>query len=108
MSHTKAWAYVLVGGALELFWMSGLKYAHLWWQYGLTLLGIIFSFTCMIKSSKVLEVGVSYSVFVGLGTVGIVLAEIFYFKSEVQVLKIVLICVIFLSVVGLKYTSKLT
>lgn len=47
-----------------------------------------------------------YSVFVGLGTAGTVLAEIGLFGAEVQASKLMLIGVLLLGVIGLKMLSK--
>lgn len=86
--------------------MSGLKYANTPPLYALTALGIAFSFFCMMKAVKVLEVGVAYSVFVGLGTTSIVLAEYFYYHLPLNPLKLLFITAIFISVFGLKCVAR--
>ena len=101
-SDNVAWAFVVFGGIVECFWVSGLKYSHTPLQYGLTALGITISFFSMIIATKRLEVGVCYSVFVGIGTAGVVLSEILVFGVEFSFLKIFLIFTLLLGVVGLK------
>ncbi|EAK1306451.1 QacE family quaternary ammonium compound efflux SMR transporter, partial [Campylobacter coli] len=64
------------------------------------------SFTLFLKACEKLEVSIAYSVFVGIGTVGVVLNEIFLFDIEVSVAKIVLIAILLLSIIGLKLISK--
>lgn len=59
-----------------------------------------------LKACEKLEVSIAYSVFVGIGTVGVVLNEIFLFDIEVSVTKIVLIAILLLSIIGLKLISK--
>ena len=71
-----AWGLVVIGGIVECFWVSGLKHADSFILYALTTLGIAFSFTMMVLALKVLEVSVAYSVFVGIGTAGVVASEI--------------------------------
>lgn len=72
----------------------------------LTIIGVCISFTLFLKACEKLEVSIAYSVFVGIGTVGVVLNEIFLFDIEVSVAKIVLIAILLLSIIGLKLISK--
>ncbi|EPO1126334.1 DMT family transporter, partial [Campylobacter coli] len=88
------------------FWVGGLKYSTELWQYILTIIGVCISFTLFLKACEKLEVSIAYSVFVGIGTVGVVLNEIFLFDIEVSVAKIVLIAILLLSIIGLKLISK--
>ena len=67
-----AWGLVILGGIVECFWVSGLKYANTPLLYVLTALGVVFSFAMMVFALKVLEVSIAYSVFVGIGTAGVV------------------------------------
>ena len=53
-----------------------------------------------------IEIGVAYSVFVGIGTVGIALAEILVFGEPFSLLKIVLILLLLIGVVGLKLATS--
>ena len=106
-SKNHAWALVLLGGFVEMFWVSGLKYSTLWWHHALTALGIFISFNCMIFAIKRIEVGIAYSVFVGIGTAGIVIAEIVVFGESASMMKIFLIFTLICGVLGLKLaTSK--
>lgn len=105
MGQGRAWLYILAGGTLELFWMSGLKYAQGFWQFFFTFFIAFISFALMIKALKVLEVGLAYSVYVGFGTLGISLAEIFYFGASPSFYKLFFIFLIFISVVGLKLSQ---
>ncbi|RAX58898.1 QacE family quaternary ammonium compound efflux SMR transporter [Helicobacter monodelphidis] len=102
MNKNIAWLCVIFGGICEIFWVSGLKYADSILLYGLTALGIVFSFTCMVLACKVIEVGIAYAVFVGIGTAGVVIAEMLVFGEEVSMLKIVLIGIMLVSIIGLK------
>ncbi len=60
----------------------------------------------MIFAVKVLEVGIAYSVFVGIGTAGITLAEILIFGEEFSALKILFIATLLLGVIGLKLSTS--
>lgn len=100
------WLFVILGGIIEVFWVSGLKYADTFWLYCLTFVGILISFVLMILATKRLEVSVAYAVFVGIGAAGIVIAEMLVFGEEVHLVRIALIATLLCGVVGLKLTSK--
>ena len=53
-----------------------------------------------------IEIGVAYSVFVGIGTVGIALGEITVFGEPFSLLKITLILLLLIGVVGLKLATS--
>lgn len=101
-----AWGLVVLGGIVECFWVSGLKHADSTLLYALTALGIIFSFSAMILACKVLEVSIAYSVFVGIGTAGVVAGEIFIFGEPFSVIKVSLIALLLFAVIALKFVSE--
>lgn len=100
------WLLVILGGIVEIFWVSGLKYANSFWLYCLTFLGILISFCLMILATKKLEVSVAYAVFVGIGSAGIVIAEMLVFGESIDFVRIILIGALLFGVIGLKLTSK--
>lgn len=97
---------IILGGIVEVFWVSGLKYADSLWLYILTGIGIMFSFTAMITACRSVEVSVAYAVFVGIGTAGVVMAEMLYFGERFDIWRVGLICVLLVGVIGLKLISK--
>ena len=101
-----AWGLVVLGGIVECFWVSGLKHADSPLLYALTACGIAFSFSAMILACKVLEVSIAYSVFVGIGTAGVVASEILIFGEAFSALKVALIAVLLCAVIALKFISQ--
>lgn len=101
-----AWGLVIFGGIVECFWASGLKYSDNLFAFTLTGIGIFISFISMILAVKVLEIGIAYSVFVGIGTAGITLAEILIFGEPFSPLKILFIATLLIGVIGLKLSSS--
>ncbi len=101
-----SWAFILFGGIMEIFWVSGLKYSTSFWEYFWTALGIILSFASMILATKRIEVSIAYAIFVGIGTSGVVLAEIFVFGAPTSFLQLLLIGILLVSIIGLKLVSK--
>ncbi|MBK1971577.1 DMT family transporter [Campylobacter sp. TTU_617] len=106
ISLNLAWSLVILGGIIECFWVSGLKYANTLPLYILTGVGICISFACAVIAMKKIEVSIAYSVFVGIGTAGVVLVEMFYFKENFSLFKIILILTLLSGVIGLKFISK--
>lgn len=100
------WVLVILGGVIEPFWVSGLKYSTSFFGYFLTAVGIAASFICMILATKRIEVSIAYAVFVGLGAAGVVISEIFIFNKPSSFLEIALIIILLLSIIGLKIASK--
>lgn len=66
----------------------------------------VFLYTCFLKACEKLEVSITYSVFVGIGTIGVVLNEMFIFNEAVSIIKLVLIAILLLSIIALKWVSK--
>ena len=98
----KKWLQVVIASIFEVGWVVGIKYATTVFNWSLTVIAIIVSFYLMINASSKLPVGTVYAVFVGLGTVGTVVADIIFFGQPVVLIKIVLILVLLVGVVGLK------
>ncbi|GAB6926162.1 multidrug efflux SMR transporter subunit YkkC [Paenibacillus sp. JCM 10914] len=101
----KEWWLLLLAGALEVVWVSGLKHAGNWWQWLITLVSIVFSFKVFLDSAAKLPIGTVYVIFTGLGTAGTVLAEIVIFGEAANPLKLVLIGVLAAGVLGLKLVT---
>lgn len=99
------WLYVLIGGLIEVVWVSGLKHAASPGEWLLTAVGIALSFYLIIKASNRLPVGTVYAVFTGLGTGGTVAAEMLIFGEPVQWTKIALILLLMAGVIGLKLVT---
>ena len=60
----------------------------------------------MIIAIKVLEIGVAYSVFLGIGTAGVTLSEIFIFGEPFSPLKVLFIATLLIGVIGLKLSTS--
>lgn len=101
----KYWLMVFAAGFMEVFWVSGLKYANSLLEWIGTGIAIIISFVVMIYTTKFLPIGTVYAVFTGLGTAGTVIAEILYFHEPINRMKILLIIMLLIGVIGLKVVT---
>lgn len=101
------WIYVLIGGMVEIVWVAGLKHANSPLQWIGVSIAILLSFWLLFRAFKTLPIGTVYAVFTGIGTAGIVIAEIIFFGEPVSAAKLLLIALLIVGVIGLKrLTSK--
>ncbi|MDN4074905.1 MULTISPECIES: DMT family transporter [Fictibacillus] len=96
------WTLVIMGGILEVLWVSGLKHADSALAWTGTGLVIIISFFLLLPCLDKLPVGTVYAVFTGIGTAGTVLAEMLFFDEPFSWAKISLIALLLAGVIGLK------
>lgn len=101
----KQWTQVLFAAVFEVMWVIGLKHANNFWSWLGTAAAVYISFHLMIRAARTLPVGTVYAVFVGLGTTGTVLAEIFFFGKQADLVKLLLIAVLLVGIVGLKFVT---
>ncbi|WP_028610188.1 DMT family transporter [Paenibacillus harenae] len=103
LSKNQAWAYVGIGGALEIVWASGFKYEAV--PPIVVLIAILVSFDLIIRATKALPVGTTYAVFAGIGTIGTVIVEAVFSEGQISLVKVGLVLFLLLCIVGLKLTS---
>ncbi|MFF2157788.1 DMT family transporter [Paenibacillus chitinolyticus] len=104
MSQARAWAYVSLGGLLEIVWASGFKYEAV--PGIVVLIALLTSFELIIKATKVLPVGTVYAVFAGVGTLGTTIVEIVMSGGGVSMVRIVFILLLLACIIGLKLSGK--
>jgi paired small multidrug resistance pump len=104
ISESKAWAFVIIGGLLEVVWASGFKYEAI--PSLVVLISLLASFEFIIKATKVLPIGTVYAVFAGMGTIGTTIVEMILSKGAVSPLRIFFILLLLACIVGLKLTAK--
>ncbi|WP_152404615.1 DMT family transporter [Paenibacillus cellulositrophicus] len=102
ISKNQAWAYVAIGGILEIVWASGFKYVEI--PSIIVLIALLTSFELVIRAAKVLPVATTYAVFAGIGTIGTVVVEAVY-SGGIGLLKVGIILLLLLFIIGLKLTS---
>lgn len=101
----KHWIMVFIAAFFEVFWVIGLKHADNVWGWLGTAFSITVSFYMMLQASQALPVGTVYAIFVGLGTVGTVLADILFFGESFKLEKMVLVLILLIGIIGLKMVT---
>lgn len=103
-----AWFYLVIAGALEVFWSTCMKYSHGFTVAKftiLTIIGMVFSFLLLSQATKTLPLGTAYAVWTGIGAVGAVIIGIFLFKEPVTAARIFFFVLLLAGIIGLKATS---
>lgn len=98
----KGWTFIIIGGALEIVWASGMKYSFI--PSAIVLVSLLVSFELLIRATRVLPIGTVYGVFTGIGTVGLVVTEAIL-EGSIQPLKVGVILLLLVFIILLKMTG---
>ncbi|MEU1086158.1 multidrug efflux SMR transporter [Streptomyces sp. NPDC005576] len=103
-----AWVLLIVAGLLEVGWSIGMKYADGFtrlWPSVFTVLGIVASMLLLAQAARSLPIGTAYGVWVGIGAAGAAVLGMVVLHEPVTAARIFFVCLLLVSVVGLKATS---
>lgn len=104
-----SWTILFLAGIFEIFWAVGLKYSDGFTKLFptiFTIVTMIISFYLLSLALKALPIGTAYAVWVGIGTVGTVIAGIMLFGESMSLIRVMSILFIFIGIVGLKFTTN--
>ena len=106
------WIILIVAGLFEVAFAFCLAKAkettgnemYLWYVGFIVTLAI--SMTLLVKATQTLPIGTAYAVWVGIGTVGTVIAGIMLFGESMSLIRVISILFILIGIVGLKFTTN--
>ena len=104
-----SWTILFLAGIFEIFWAVGLKYSDGFTKLFptiFTIVTMIISFYLLSLALKALPIGTAYAVWVGIGTVGTVIAGIMLFGESMSLIRVISIFFILIGIVGLKFTTN--
>ena len=98
------WAMLLAAGVMEIFGVIVMKrFVDGKRLYLLAIIGCFgLSFTCLFIAMQEISMGVAYAIWTGIGAAGGVIVGVVFYKEDRSLLKLVCVCVIIASSVGLK------
>ena len=103
-----AWVFLVIAGALEVFWSTFLKlsngFTHLGYSV-LTVVGMIASFLFLSQATKALPLGTAYAIWTGIGALGAVIVGILAFKEPFTAPRLFFVGLLLVGIIGLKLTS---
>lgn len=103
-----AWIYLILAGIEEIIaviamkYMDGLKRK---WPIIVMTVGFVFSFYCLTLAMQMIPPGVAYAVWAGVGTVGITLVGLFWFKEKYRLNQFIFLGLIIIGVIGMRLTT---
>ncbi|MEU6273570.1 hypothetical protein CW362_40040 [Streptomyces populi] len=103
-----AWVLLIVAGLLEVGWSIGMKYTDGFTRplpSVLTGAGIVASMVLLSYAARSLPIGTAYGVWVGIGAAGAAILGMAVLGEPMTAARIFFICLLLVSVVGLKATS---
>ena len=103
-----AWISLVIAGAFEVVWATGLKYSEGFTKFipsVITIVGMIISFYLLSIATKTLPIGTAYAIWTGIGALGAVIVGIMFFNEPVNAWRVLFLCFILVGILGLKYTS---
>ncbi|QKF59640.1 quaternary ammonium compound efflux SMR transporter SugE [Aliarcobacter lanthieri] len=104
-----SWIILFLAGIFEVVWAVGLKYSEGFTKLTpsiITIVTMIISFYLLSLALKSLPLGTAYAVWVGIGTIGTVIAGIFLFDESMNIIRVISILFILLGIIGLKLTTN--
>lgn len=103
------WLILIVAGLLEVTWAIGLKYAAGFtklWPSVITVIALVLSVYLLAIAAKSLPIGTAYAVWTGIGALGAAILGIVLFKEPATAMRILFLCTLLGSIVGLKFTAQ--
>lgn len=103
-----AWGLLLLAGVEEVIATIAMKYmdgTRKKWPIIVMIIGFIFSFYCLSTAMQELPAGVAYAVWTGVGSIGITLVGILWFKENFGLSQFISLGFILIGVIGLGITS---
>ena len=104
-----SWIILFLAGLFEIAWAIGLKYSEGFTKLTpsiITIITMFISFYLLSLALKSLPLGTAYAVWVGIGTVGTVIAGIILFGESMTLIRVISILFILIGIVGLKFTTN--
>jgi quaternary ammonium compound-resistance protein SugE len=102
------WGLLFLAGMEEVIATVAMKYmdgTRKKWPIIVMTIGFIFSFFCLAKAMQVLSAGVAYAVWTGVGSIGITIVGILWFKERFSISQFISLGLILVGVIGLRMTS---
>lgn len=109
MTHTAAWALLIVAGLFETAWAIGLKYTDGFTRLGpsvFTAATLIVSMLLLAYAVRVLPIGTAYAVWVGIGALGAATLGILLFQEPLTPARAGFLLLLLVSIAGLRMTSQ--
>ena len=106
--YDMSWIYLLLAGICEIGFAGSLKlmdgYRHFFWTVT-CIICFVCSFAFLQLSVRDIPIGTAYAVWTGIGGAGAAIIGIYYFNDPVNTWRIIFLCLLVTSIIGLKLSS---
>jgi quaternary ammonium compound-resistance protein SugE len=105
MSPLVAWVALVTAGLLDVGWAISMKYAEGYTRFGWSIVSVVLlaAFVFLLgRALQVLEIGVAYTVWTGIGAVGTLTMGALLFGEALNPIKIAGIVLVMVGIVALK------
>ncbi|MET4272453.1 MULTISPECIES: multidrug efflux SMR transporter [unclassified Bradyrhizobium] len=105
MSQSMAWLMLVIAGLLDVGWAISMKYAEGYTRSGWSVVSLVLlvAFVVLLgRALKVLEVGVAYSVWTGIGAAGTFVMGVALFGEALSAMKLAGIALVLMGIVAIK------
>ena len=105
MAPQLAWIVLVTAGLLDVGWAISMKYAEGYTRLGWSIVSLLLlaAFVYMLgRALQVLEIGVAYTVWTGIGAVGTLTMGVLLFGEALNPVKIAGIVLVMTGIVALK------
>lgn len=102
------WGLLLLAGLEEVIATISMKYVDGFkkkWPIIILIVGFSLSFYCLSTAMQSLPAGIAYAVWTGIGSIGITLADLLWFKEKINKYQIFSLLFILIGVIGMSLTS---
>jgi quaternary ammonium compound-resistance protein SugE len=104
-----SWLFLFFAGLFEIGWAVGLKYTDGFTRLVpslLTVASMVISLGLLGLALKALPLGTAYAIWVGIGTIGTVIAGIWLFAEDASLVRMFCVGLIAAGIVGLKLSAS--
>ena len=109
MSPQIAWVALVTAGVLDVGWAIAMKYADGYTRLGWSLVSLVLlaAFVFLLgRALQVLEVGIAYTVWTGIGAAGTLIMGVLLFGEAMSAMKLAGIALVLAGIVALKFAPS--
>ena len=109
MSPSVAWIALVTAGLLDVGWAIAVKYADGYTRLGWSLVSLVLlaAFVFLLgRALQVLEVGIAYTVWTGIGAAGTLIMGVLLFGEAMSAMKLAGIALVLAGIVALKFAPS--
>jgi quaternary ammonium compound-resistance protein SugE len=109
MSPQIAWVALVTAGLLDVGWAIAMKYADGYTRLGWSLVSLVLlaAFVFLLgRALQVLEVGIAYTVWTGIGAAGTLIMGVLLFGEAMSAMKLAGIALVLAGIAALKFAPS--